>query len=222
MKSDDIQSEIDRLEKQRTTLHTQIETFVIPCPDCKGNVKGVKTDSHGSAECPHCCAAITKEDVQSFVDESHRLWQALCATSEDISYLRSQLFHLRLQRGLKPWRKFIDGGFRRLDFTPALYLMLSHTFHHIAHGNDSGFWNVQFVNDEVILRTLTRMTEHRTRIKLPSNRHGRLTDRLEDKIVAEVKKRDLLRTLAETLAEKKEKDERAEYERLKKVYEVEG
>jgi hypothetical protein len=221
VKTVDYQAEIDRLELQRTALHNQIEAFVIPCPDCKADVKGIKTDTNGNAECPKCCAAITREDVQSFLDESNVLWQRLCATSSAISVLRTRKFVHELYQGLKPWRKFLTEGCKRKSFTPALYKMLSHTFRNIAHMDEGGFWNVQFSDRKTAIDTLVRMAAHVAAHPAESvpllNGHGRLYVRLEKKIFGKHEK-EVLELLQLQQEKSDENAERAEYERLRKKF----
>jgi hypothetical protein len=225
MKTADFQAQIDALELQRTALHKQKEAFVVPCPDCKHNVLGIKVDPHGNAECPKCCATITREDVQVYTDESNRLWQALCQTSSDISVLRTRLFVHELYQGLKPWRKFLQGGAQHKDFTDKVYKMLMYTFRNIAHGNGDGFFNAQFYDLPTIVATLGRMAAHVAAHPAEpdpvSKGHGSFYVKLEKRIFGEFEK-GILEALSYRLEDENEAREKAEYERLQAKYQVQS
>jgi hypothetical protein len=225
MKTADFQAQIDALELQRTALHKEKEAFVVPCPDCKHNVLGIKVDPNGNAECPKCCAAITREDVQVYTDESNRLWQALCQTSSDISVLRTRKHVHELHQGLKPWRKFLQGGCQYKDFTGPLYTMLSHTFHNIAHFSKDRFFHVQFQDLPTIVATLGRMKAHVAAHPAEpdpvSKGHGRFYQKLEKRIFGEFEN-GLLESLSYRLEYENEAQEMAEYERLQAKYQVQS
>ena len=222
MKSADLQAQIDALETKRAALHAEKEAFVIPCPDCKADVKGIKTDPNGNAECPKCYAAITREDVQNYTDQSNDLWYALCNTSQAISVLRTRLHVHELYQGLKPWRKFLQGGCRRKDFTEKCYRMLSYTFRNIAHHDIGGFHTAQFVDLETIVRTLARMAAHvaahPAKPDPVSVGHGLFYVKLEKRIFGEFEK-GVLESLSLKLEEVNETEEKAEYERLRGKFE---
>jgi len=111
--------------------------------------------------------------------------------------------------------KFVEKGFPQKMFNEKFYQRLSMTFGHIAHYNSQGFWETFFTNATNKVRFLT-MTLNHPCYGDPSYTFSDAEKEIQRRLV----KMNILETWRQTEIQENDNKDYAEYQRLKRKFEV--
>lgn len=214
-----MKSNLSKLETELETIRQEKDTFVFPCPNCHENMGKSSWSVEAGGECKHCYVSVTPDEMEEFIIKSHELCQQFFSKHQEVSDARTRAYVLDTgANGLPAWRKFVENGYRFVDFSEKLYHMLNRTFGHIAQYNSHGFYMYHFGTMKATVRTLEKMIEYKRVLTSPWSE-------LEKEIIGEIidgddEKDTYMGMLKKKLHTETEKREREQLAKLKAKYET--